>query len=129
VWAPVKALLSDPAVLRLQYERGRGDAAVDVRAEQERTRLERTLVTCDREITRFLDAYHAGVLARDELAARRQRIEEQGRRLRARVPEIDQHRRDRAAELRLLEGVEAFCASVRGAREAPAFAVPQQVVQ
>jgi len=45
------------------------------------------------------------------------------------VQEIDQQRMDRAAELRLLEGVDAFCASVRGAMEDPAFAVQQQVVQ
>ena len=36
VWEHVKALLSDPTVLRTQYEQGRGDPAVDVRAEQER---------------------------------------------------------------------------------------------
>jgi hypothetical protein len=45
------------------------------------------------------------------------------------VQEIDQQRMDRAAELWLLEGVDAFCASVRGAMEDPAFAVQQQVVQ
>jgi IS1 family transposase len=33
VWEHVKALRSDPAVLRTQYEQGRGDPAVDVRAE------------------------------------------------------------------------------------------------
>src|SRR5262247_3805990 len=35
VWEHVKALLSDPVVLRTQYEQGRGDPAADVRAEQE----------------------------------------------------------------------------------------------
>ena len=86
VWDHVKTLLSDPAVLRMQYEQGHGDPAVNVRAEQERARLERKLTALDR-----------------------------GRMLRERVREITQQRADRAAELRLLEGVDAFCASVRGA--------------
>jgi len=113
----------------MPYERGRRDPAVDVRAEQERTGLERKLAAFDREMTRLIDAYQAGVIELDEWAARRQRIEEQGRMLRARVQEIEQQRVDRAAELRLLEGVDACCASIQGALETPAFAVQQQVVQ
>jgi site-specific DNA recombinase len=121
VWAHVKALLSDPAVLRRQYEQGHGDPVVDIRAEQERVRLERKLTALDREVTRLIDAYQAEVIALAELAERRQRIDEQGRMLRARAEEIAQQRMDRAAELRLLEEVEAFCASVRGAMEEPSI--------
>jgi site-specific DNA recombinase len=129
VWAHVKALLSDPAVVRAQYEHGRGDPAVDVRAEQERARLDRKLTALDREVTRLIDAYQAEVIELTELAERRQRIAEHGRMLRARLQEIEQQRMDRAAELRLLEGVDAFCASIWGATEDPAFEVQQQVVQ
>jgi site-specific DNA recombinase len=129
VWEHVKTLSSDPAVLRMQYEHGRGDPAVDVRAEQERTRLERKLATFDREMARLIDAYQAGVIELDELAERHQPIDEQGRMLRERVREIAQQRMDRATELRLLEGVDAFCVSVRGAMEDPAVEVQQKVVQ
>jgi site-specific DNA recombinase len=125
----VKALLSDPAVLRTQYEHGHGDPAVDVRAEQERVRLERKLAALEREVTRLVDAYQAEVIELTELAERRRRIDDHGRMLRERVREIAQQRADRAAELRLLEGVDAFCASVRGAMEAPSFAVQQKVIQ
>jgi site-specific DNA recombinase len=45
------------------------------------------------------------------------------------VREIEQQRADRATELRWLEGVDAFCASVQGAMEDPTFAVQQKVVQ
>ena len=50
---------------------------------------------------RLLDAYQAEVIALPELAERRQRLMEQGQQLRARVQEIEQQRRDQAAELRL----------------------------
>jgi site-specific DNA recombinase len=129
VWDHVKTLLSDPEVLRMQYEQGRGDPAVDVRAEQERARLERKLTALDREVTRLIDAYQAEVIELADLAERRHRIEDHGRMLRERVREIEQQRADRAAELRLLEGVDAFCASVRGAMEEPSFEVQQKVIQ
>jgi site-specific DNA recombinase len=125
----VKALLADPVVLRMQYAQGRGHPAVDVRAEQERVRLERKLTSLDREVIRLIDAYQAEVIDLSELAERRRRIEDQGRMLRERVREIDQQRTERNAELRLLEGVDAFCLSVQGAMETPSFAVQQKVLQ
>jgi site-specific DNA recombinase len=129
VWEHVKALLSDPAVLRTQYEHGRGDPAVDVRAEQERVRLERKLATLDREVTRLIDAYQAEVIDLTELAERRRRIDDHGRMLRERVREIEQQRSERTAELRLLEGLETFCTSIREAMEEPSFTVQQKVLQ
>src|SRR5262244_4308065 len=129
VWDHVKALLSDPAVLRTQYEQGRGDPAVDVRAAQERGRLERKLATLDREVTRLIDAYQAEVIDLTELAERRRRIDDHGRMLRERVREIEQQRTERSTELRLLEGVDAFCTSVRGAMEGPSFTIQQKVLQ
>jgi len=129
VWEHVQTLLADPEVLRQQYEQGRGDPAVDVRAEHERARLERKLATLEREKMRLLDAYQAEVIELTELAERRQRLMEQGQQLRARVQEIEQQRRDQAVELRLLEGVDAFCASIRDAMVAPSFEVTQKVLQ
>ena len=129
VWEHVKALLSDPAVWRTQYEHGRGDPAVDVRAAQERGRLERKLATLDREVTRLIDAYQAEVIDLTELAERRRRIDDHGRMLRERVRGIEQQRTERTAELRLLEGVEAFCTSIREAMEEPSFTVQQKVLQ
>jgi site-specific DNA recombinase len=77
----------------------------------------------------LLDAYQAEVIELAELAERRERLTAQGQQLRARVQEIAQQRQDRAAELRLLEGVEAFCASIRDAMVAPSFEVKQKVLQ
>jgi site-specific DNA recombinase len=127
IWDHVKAWLSDPAVLRAPYEQGHGDPAVDVRTEQERVRLERKLAALDREVTRLVDAYQAEVIELTELAERRRRIEDHGRMLRERVREIAQQRSERSAELRLLEGVDAFCTSVRAAMEEPSFTVQQKV--
>jgi hypothetical protein len=56
---------------------------VDVRAEQERARLERKLAAVEREVVRLVDAYQAEVIELAELAERRQRIAEHRRMLRA----------------------------------------------
>ena len=128
MWGHIQALLADPEVLRQQYEQGRGDPAVDVRAEHERARLERKLTALEREKARLLDAYQAEVIELTELAERRERLTEQGQQLRARVQEIEQQRLDRAAELRLLEGADAFCTSIRD-MVTPSFEVKQKVLQ
>jgi uncharacterized membrane protein len=119
----VKTLLSDSAVWRRPWEHGHGDPAVDVQAEQERTRLERQLTALDREVTRRIDTSQAEGPELAELAERRHRIEDDGRMLRERGQEIAPQRADRAAERRRLEGVNACCASVRGALEESAFEV------
>ena len=94
-----------------------------------RARLERKLNALEREKTRLVDAYQAEIIELAELAERRQRLTEQGQLLRARVQEIEQQRLDRAAELRLLEGVDAFCTSIRDAMVGPSFEVKQKVLQ
>ena len=129
VWNHVKALLADPAVLQAQYEQGRGDPAVDVKADQERERIERKLTGLNREVSRLIDAYQAEIIELSELAERRRSVEAQGWMLRQRLREIAQQRANWENELRLLEGAEAFCASVRGSLEEPSFEVKQKVLQ
>ena len=129
VWGHVQGLLADPDVLRQQYEQGRGDPAVNVRAEHERARLERKLMALEREKTRVLDAYQAEVIELTELAERRARLTEQGQQPRARVQEIEQQRQDRAAELRLLEGVESVLRQCSGRDGGSLFRGQAKVLQ
>src|SRR4030095_2610426 len=63
------------------------------------------------------------------MSERRRGVEEQGRMLQERVRAIEQQRTSRENELRVLEGSEAFCASVRGSLEEPSFEVKQKVLQ
>ena len=129
VWDHVTAVLADPAVLHAQDAQGRGDPAVAVRAQQERERRERKLTALAREVSRLIDAYQAEVIDLFELSERRRGIEEQGRMLQERLRAIEQQRTSREHELRVLEGVEAFCASVRGSLEEPSCEVKQKVLQ
>ncbi len=129
IWDQVKMMLADPELLKAQYQEGRGDPAVQGREEQEHQRIARKLAGLDREVRRLLDAYQAEVIGLEELKERRRHVEEHGRMLGERLREIEKDRTDREQELRLLEGLEAFCQSVRGTLDQPSFEVRQKVLQ
>ena len=86
---------------------------MDVKADQERERIERKLTGLDREVSRLIDAYQAEVIEISELSERRRSVEEQGRMLRQRLREIEQQRANRENEVRLLEGVAQFISICR----------------
>src|SRR5262249_36642983 len=64
-----------------------------------------------------------------ELQTRRQRAEEHGQVLRARLHEIEQQQMDRTQELRLVQGLEEFCTSMHSALQNPEYEIKQKVLQ
>jgi site-specific DNA recombinase len=129
VWDYVQGLLSDHDLLRTRYEESRGDPAIEPREEQERERIERKLEAIGREVQRLIDAYQAGVIELAELQERRRRSEEQNQMLRRRLTEIRQQRQEREQEIRLRQGLEAFCDSIQDALIAPSFITKQKVLE
>jgi site-specific DNA recombinase len=129
VWAYMQAVLSDPALLRARYEESRGDPAVEGREERERQRLERQVHAMEREVQRLIDAYQVGAIDLAELQERRRRSAEHQQVLRQRLGELQHQRQERAQELRLLQGLDGFCTSIRSALTEPSFAVKQKVLQ
>ena len=49
--------------------------------------------------------------------------------LRRRWAELQQHRQEREQEIRLLQGLEAFCASIQEALVEPSFITQQKVLE
>src|SRR5689334_2200972 len=129
VWGWVSRLLSDPSLLRARFEESRGDPAVDGADEREGARIERQLKVLDRAVGRLIDAYQAGAIELEELKERRRQVEDHGRHLRERLDEIRRHRSEREREIRLLQGLEAFCAGIRDALVDPPFEIRQRVLR
>jgi site-specific DNA recombinase len=129
VWDYIKDLLADPHLLQARYEESRGDPAVIGRDERERARLERQVQALEGEVQRLIDAYQVGAIALTELQDRRRRIEEHRQVLTDRLQELHRQRHAREQEIRLLQGLEGFCASLREALADPSFAVKQKVLQ
>ena len=129
VWAYVRGLLGDPELLKARYLAGQADPTVDGRALLEQARLTRKIQALGREVQRLIDAYQQEVIELAELQERRQRIDEHGRLLRERLCELQQQRREREDELRLMQGLDEFCSSVREALEEPPFEVKQAILR
>jgi site-specific DNA recombinase len=129
VWDYVSSLLSDADLLKARYDESRGDPAIVSREERERERIERQLATLKKEVERLIDAYQAGVIELSQLQERRKRNEEHGGLLQRRLNELEQQRREREQEIRLLQSLEQFCASVRDALVAPSFETKQKMLQ
>jgi len=129
VWNYVRELLSNNDILQARYEEGRGDPMIDERDEREKERLERKLQALDAEVQRLIDAYQASVIDLPELQTRRQRVEDHGTALRARLREINAQRESREHQLRVVQGIDEFCASLRTALQDPSDVVKQKVLQ
>ncbi|HLF92196.1 MAG TPA: hypothetical protein VJB14_01945, partial [Planctomycetota bacterium] len=99
------------------------------REEHEEQRVDRRLKAVDREIQRLTDAYQAEVIELEELESRRKQAEEHRRMLEQRRRDIQRKHADRDRELRLLEGLDASCESVRGSLQDPPFEVKQSVLR
>ena len=129
VWDYIRELLADGELLRARDAEGHDDPAIEQRAEAERERIERQLGGLAREVQRLIDAYQAGAIELAELQERRQRNAEYGRGLQERLGQLQQQRREREQEIRLLAGLDEFCASVRAALVEPSCALKQKVRQ
>src|SRR5215211_4918821 len=130
VWRWTAELLSEPALLRARFEESRGDpAAADSASEREGARIARQLKVLRREVERLIDAYQAAAITLAELQERRRQIEDHGRHRQARLDEIRCQRSGREQELRLLQGLEAFCEGIRDALIDPPFETKQNVLR
>jgi site-specific DNA recombinase len=99
------------------------------RDERERVRLERHVQALEGEVQRLIDAYQVGAITLTELQDRRRRSEEHHHVLTDRLQELHRQRYAREQEIRLLQGLEGFCANLREALADPSFAVKQKVLQ
>lgn len=129
VWDHLKGLLAEPDLLRARYQESRGDPAIVGSDEREHVRIERQVQGIEQEVQRLIDAYQIGAIALTELQDRRRRAEEHSHVLTNRLRELHQQRQAREQELRLLQGLEGFCASIHEALANPTFAVKQKVLQ
>src|SRR3954454_16781388 len=94
-----------------------------------KARIARQLKGLRREVERLIDAYQAAAITLAELQERRRQIEDHGRHLQARLDEIRCQRSGREQELRLLQGLEAFCDGIRDALIDPPFETKQKVLR
>jgi hypothetical protein len=122
VWAPIRALLEDPARLFDQFEAfSRAALEGDAQDQAEQHHVSRRLDRLTREERRLLDAYQAEVITLDELSERRVHLEQRRRALIVQQEQTERLRRERFRAQEVLASLTAFCERIRARLDQPTF--------
>lgn len=125
VWEDVHALLRDPERIAAEYERRWQKNAVEDGAEDRSAKLIRKT---EQSISRLIDAYEDGILAKEELQSRLARAQERLKQLKTDAEAL--HRQeDERRELRLVVGdLEKFSSLVREGLQDPDWSTRRKII-
>ncbi|MBS1251519.1 MAG: Transposon gamma-delta resolvase [Anaerolineales bacterium] len=126
VWRAIAELLADPQLI-LDYYLARQDESDTAPHELKRARQE--LDRIEKQSQRLLDAYQAQVIELDELATRRQALEQQRQVLESRLSELEQLAQQQARQAALASDVTEFCDNINSVLESPTPEQKQQVLR
>jgi site-specific DNA recombinase len=130
VWEHISGLLSDPGQLLRQFQEYTQAALDGDEGEQaERSRREARIERLRREEARLIDAYQAEIITLDELAGRRQNLEQRRRALREQCEQADRLRQERFHAEKVLRDLTAFCERVQTRLASPTLAEQQALLQ
>jgi site-specific DNA recombinase len=108
VWAEVRRLLEDPALVRAEIDRRLAAARTEHPAARRRETLERDLTRADQAIARLIEAYQEQLISLDELRARTPALRKRQSTLQAQLDSIDAELADAETYLQLADTIDAF---------------------
>jgi site-specific DNA recombinase len=108
VWAEVRRLLEDPALVRAEIDRRLAAARTEHPAARRRDTLERDLTRADQAIARLIEAYQEQLISLDELRARTPSLRKRQSTLQAQLDTIDAELADAETYLQLADTIDAF---------------------
>ncbi|MEA3340097.1 MAG: recombinase family protein, partial [Chloroflexota bacterium] len=126
IWQAVAELLADPQLI-LDYYLARQDENDVTPHELKRARQE--LGQIEKQDQRLLDAYQTEVIELDELASRRQALEQQRQILETRVSELEQLAQQQARQEALASDLAEFCENIDSVLQSPTPEEKQQVLR
>ena len=126
IWQAVSGLLADPQLI-LDYYLACLDESGGAPHELKRVRQE--LRQVEKQKQRLLDAYQAEIIELDELATRRQALEQQRQVLAIRLSELEQLAHQQARQEALTADVLAFCENINSVLQSPTPEEKQQVLR
>jgi site-specific DNA recombinase len=126
IWQAVSGLLADPQLILDYYlacqDESRG-------APHELQRVRRELGQVEKQKQRLLDAYQAEIIELNELATRRQALEQQRQILASRLSELEQLAHQQARQEALTADVIEFCENIDLVLQSPTPEEKQQVLR
>jgi len=126
VWEAVSKLLENPRLLADAWQ-AEGEAA---KADpDEADRLQNRLRALERQWARLLDAFQDELLAKEELAQRKARLDAEREALRQRLDQLQRHERRKQAKAQMLQDFDAFCQKIKASLADPTPEVQQEVIR
>ncbi len=116
IWQAVAELLSNPQLI-LDYYLSRQDQCNVDPPELKRVRLE--LNQIEKQNQRLLDAYQGEIIHLEELASRRQALEQQQLVLAGRLAELEQFAHQQAQQEALISDITEFCDNISSMLQSP----------
>lgn len=126
VWAAVAELLRDPPQIVAAWE---AEAAKSNAAPNELNRLQTRQRKLERQWVRLLDAFQDGLLDKEELVKRKQRLEQEQETIAERSEHIQRQENQQLVKAQIIDEFSAFCASAQKALENPTPEVKQEVLR
>jgi len=126
IWQAVADLLSNPQLI-LDYYLSRQDQSDIHPPELQRVRQE--LAQIEKQDQRLLDAYQAEIIQLNELATRRQALEQQRLILETRLAELEQLAQQQAQQEALKADITEFCDHINSLLQSPTPEQKQQVLR
>ncbi len=126
IWQSVADLLADPQLI-LDYYLSRQEESDTAPPEIMRVRTE--LAQIKKQDQRLLDAYQAEIIQLDELASRRQALEQQRLVLDSRLSELEQLLQQQARQEALTSNITEFCDNINSMLQSPTPEQKQQVLR
>jgi site-specific DNA recombinase len=108
VWAEVRRLLEDPALVRAEIDRRLATARTEHPAARRRETLERDLTRANQAIERLIEAYQEQLISLDELRARMPALRKRQNTLQAQLDALDAELQDAETYLQLADTLDGF---------------------
>jgi site-specific DNA recombinase len=108
VWAEVRRLLEDPALVKAEIDRRLQALRAEHPAARRREALERDLTRADGAIERLIEAYQEQLISLDELRARMPALRKRQSTMRAQLDSLENELHDAETYLKLADTLEGF---------------------
>ncbi|MGH2871860.1 MAG: recombinase family protein, partial [Solirubrobacteraceae bacterium] len=108
VWAEVRRLLEDPALVRAEIDRRLAAARTEHPAARRHAALERDLTRADQAVARLIEAYQEQLISLEELRARTPALRKRQTTLQAQLDSLDAELHDAETYLQLADTIDAF---------------------
>ena len=129
VWAEVRRLLEDPALVRAEIDRRLAALQTEHPATRRREALERDLTRAGQAIERLIEAYQEQLISLDELRARTPSLRKRHGALQAQVDALDTELADTETYLKLADSLEGFLGRLADGLDRLTLADQQRVLR